>query len=91
MKSMARVLKCDGLLPAITFIFSRVGCEAAGGQLLAAGTGLIPERVNKVTDRIGIGVPSTAAEVRSRRKDLAADQKLLAKYVSAKSAGSSTR
>jgi ATP-dependent RNA helicase HelY len=27
----------DGLLPAITFIFSRVGCEAAVGQLLAAG------------------------------------------------------
>lgn len=34
----------DGLLPAITFIFSRVGCEAAVGQLLAAGTRLIPER-----------------------------------------------
>ncbi len=34
----------DGLLPAITFIFSRVGCEAAVGQLLAAGTRLIPDR-----------------------------------------------
>ena len=34
----------DGLLPAITFIFSRVGCEASVGQLLAAGTRLIPER-----------------------------------------------
>ena len=34
----------DGLLPAITFIFSRVGCEAAVSQLLAAGTRLIPER-----------------------------------------------
>ena len=34
----------DALLPAITFIFSRVGCEAAVGQLLAAGTRLIPER-----------------------------------------------
>ncbi len=34
----------DGLLPAITFIFSRVGCEAAVTQLLAAGTRLIPER-----------------------------------------------
>ena len=32
------------LLPAITFIFSRVGCEAAVGQLLAAGTRLVPER-----------------------------------------------
>jgi ATP-dependent RNA helicase HelY len=34
----------DGLLPAITFIFSRVGCEAAVGQLLSAGVRLIPER-----------------------------------------------
>ena len=34
----------DGLLPAITFIFSRVGCEAAVGQLLAADLRLIPER-----------------------------------------------
>ncbi|MDF3043793.1 MAG: box helicase domain protein [Ornithinibacter sp.] len=34
----------DGLLPAITFIFSRIGCEAAVGQLLAAGTRLVPER-----------------------------------------------
>ncbi len=37
-------LEREGLLPAITFIFSRVGCEAAVGQLLAAGTRLIPER-----------------------------------------------
>ncbi len=34
----------DGLLPAITFIFSRVGCDGAVGQLLAAGTRLIPEK-----------------------------------------------
>ena len=31
-----------GLLPAITFIFSRVGCDAAVSQLLAWGTRLIP-------------------------------------------------
>jgi ATP-dependent RNA helicase HelY len=37
-------LERDGLLPAITFIFSRVGCEAAVGQLLAAGTRLVTER-----------------------------------------------
>ena len=37
-------LERDGLLPAITFIFSRIGCEAAVGQLLAAGTRLVPER-----------------------------------------------
>ena len=33
----------DGLLPAITFIFSRVGCEAAVGQLLSADIRLIPQ------------------------------------------------
>ncbi|HHU10215.1 MAG TPA: RNA helicase, partial [Intrasporangiaceae bacterium] len=37
-------LEREGLLPAITFIFSRVGCEAAVGQLLAAGVRLIPEQ-----------------------------------------------
>ncbi|GGL23979.1 DEAD/DEAH box helicase [Phycicoccus endophyticus] len=34
----------EGLLPAITFIFSRAGCEAAVGQLLAAGIRLVPDR-----------------------------------------------
>ncbi|MFW5469585.1 DEAD/DEAH box helicase [Knoellia sp. CPCC 206435] len=34
----------DGLLPAITFIFSRMGCEGAVGQLLSADTRLIPQR-----------------------------------------------
>ncbi len=33
----------EGLLPAITFIFSRVGCEAAVTQLLRDGTHLITE------------------------------------------------
>ncbi len=37
-------LEREGLLPAITFIFSRVGCEAAVGQLLAAGIRLVPEK-----------------------------------------------
>ena len=36
-------LEREGLLPAITFIFSRAGCEAAVGQLLATGTRLIPD------------------------------------------------
>jgi ATP-dependent RNA helicase HelY len=36
-------LERDWLLPAITFIFSRAGCTAAVGQLLAWGTRLIPE------------------------------------------------
>jgi ATP-dependent RNA helicase HelY len=48
----------DGLLPAITFIFSRVGCEAAVGQLLSAGIRLIPEqeglRIRRlVEERVG--------------------------------------
>ncbi|WP_353950058.1 DEAD/DEAH box helicase [Knoellia sp. S7-12] len=33
----------DGLLPAITFIFSRMGCEGAVGQLLSSDTRLIPQ------------------------------------------------
>ena len=40
------VLELDraGLLPAITFIFSRVGCEAAVSQLLRDGVRLVPDR-----------------------------------------------
>ncbi len=34
----------EGLLPAITFIFSRIGCEAAVGQLLRDGVRLVPDR-----------------------------------------------
>ena len=36
-------LEREGLLPAITFIFSRVGCDAAVGQLLRQGVRLIDE------------------------------------------------
>ena len=36
-----RELDRDGLLPAITFIFSRVGCEGAVGQLLAHDVRLV--------------------------------------------------
>jgi ATP-dependent RNA helicase HelY len=35
-------LNRDGLLPAITFIFSRIGCTSAVRQLLASGMRLIP-------------------------------------------------
>ena len=35
-------LNRDGLLPAITFIFSRIGCTSAVSQLLAGGMRLIP-------------------------------------------------
>ena len=40
---MVLELDRDGLLPAITFIFSRVGCEAAVGQLLGSGIRLISD------------------------------------------------
>ncbi|MGL5865705.1 MAG: DEAD/DEAH box helicase [Dermatophilaceae bacterium] len=42
----------DGLLPAIVFVFSRVGCEAAVGQLLAAGTRLVSPGEGDVIRRI---------------------------------------
>ncbi|HET7304944.1 MAG TPA: DEAD/DEAH box helicase [Segeticoccus sp.] len=42
----------DGLLPAITFIFSRAGCDAAVGQLLAWGTRLIPDEEGRRIRRI---------------------------------------
>ena len=38
---MLTELDRDGLLPAITFIFSRAGCQAAVGQLLSSGIRLI--------------------------------------------------
>ncbi len=41
---VVELLEREGLLPAITFVFSRLGCDAAVGQLLSAGTTLIPER-----------------------------------------------
>ncbi|HET7397117.1 MAG TPA: DEAD/DEAH box helicase [Intrasporangium sp.] len=36
-------LEREGLLPAITFIFSRAGCDAAVGQLLASGQRLVTD------------------------------------------------
>ncbi|WKV16645.1 DEAD/DEAH box helicase [Janibacter limosus] len=39
-----RELDRDGLLPAITFIFSRAGCDAAVGQLLGNDVRLVSER-----------------------------------------------
>ncbi|WP_068317425.1 DEAD/DEAH box helicase [Janibacter anophelis] len=39
-----RELDNDGLLPAITFIFSRAGCDGAVGQLLANDVRLVSER-----------------------------------------------
>ena len=42
----------DGLLPAITFIFSRVGCDAAVRQLLLDGVVLIPDREGEKIRRL---------------------------------------
>jgi len=47
-------LNRDGLLPAITFIFSRIGCTSAVSQLLSAGMRLIPavegERIRRTVE-----------------------------------------
>ena len=47
-------LNRDGLLPAITFIFSRIGCTSAVSQLLANGMRLIPpgegDRIRRTVD-----------------------------------------
>src|SRR5699024_9510170 len=47
-----RELDRDGLLPAITFIFSRAGCEGAVGQLLANDVRLVSEREGERNRRI---------------------------------------
>jgi ATP-dependent RNA helicase HelY len=45
-------LEREGLLPAITFIFSRAGCDAAVGQLLASGMRLVPESDGEANRRL---------------------------------------
>ncbi|MBC9823441.1 RNA helicase [Terrabacter sp. MAHUQ-38] len=45
-------LEREGLLPAITFIFSRAGCDAAVGQLLASGMRLVPESEGEANRRV---------------------------------------
>ncbi|MBB2987629.1 DEAD/DEAH box helicase [Terracoccus luteus] len=45
-------LEREGLLPAITFIFSRAGCDAAVGQLLSGGMRLIDEREGERNRRV---------------------------------------
>ncbi|HEY3732550.1 MAG TPA: DEAD/DEAH box helicase [Streptosporangiaceae bacterium] len=45
------LLDAAGLLPAITFIFSRAGCDAAAGQCLAAGLRLTtPQEAAEIRD-----------------------------------------
>ncbi|MEU4687108.1 DEAD/DEAH box helicase [Streptomyces xinghaiensis] len=54
-------LDAEGLLPAITFIFSRAGCEAAVQQCLAAGLRLNDEparrRVREIVERRTATIP----------------------------------
>ncbi|EWT00881.1 RNA helicase [Intrasporangium oryzae NRRL B-24470] len=45
-------LEREGLLPAITFIFSRAGCDAAVGQLLASGMRLVSEAEGESNRRL---------------------------------------
>ncbi|MBW3085407.1 putative helicase HelY [Austwickia sp. TVS 96-490-7B] len=55
-------LERDGLLPAITFIFSRAGCDAAVQQLLAWGTTLIDEKeARAISDLVHERVSSLSA------------------------------
>ncbi|AKT51905.1 DEAD/DEAH box helicase [Arsenicicoccus sp. oral taxon 190] len=53
-------LERDGLLPAITFIFSRAGCEAAVAQLLAQDVRLVPPeegaRIRRIVEERVAGV-----------------------------------
>ncbi|HEU4332258.1 MAG TPA: DEAD/DEAH box helicase [Lapillicoccus sp.] len=50
----------EGLLPAITFIFSRVGCDSAVGQLLAQNVRLIPDeegdRIRRIVEERVAGI-----------------------------------
>ncbi|GAA3710259.1 hypothetical protein GCM10022399_28910 [Terrabacter ginsenosidimutans] len=45
-------LEREGLLPAITFIFSRAGCDGAVNQLLSSGMRLIPESEGEANRRL---------------------------------------
>ncbi|MGC1206911.1 MAG: DEAD/DEAH box helicase [Ornithinimicrobium sp.] len=59
-------LERAGLLPAITFIFSRAGCDGAVTQLLSRGTRLVPDALSRqirhtVADRVaGLSEPDLA-------------------------------
>jgi hypothetical protein len=55
----------------------RVESDFAAASDLAE-SGLLPERINAVTDRLGIGVPTQAAQVKPRRQGLGQGKQLLA-------------
>nr|WP_080462794.1 DEAD/DEAH box helicase [Actinomyces gaoshouyii] len=56
-------LETADLLPAIVFVFSRAGCEAAVSQAMAGGVDLTTreeaERIREVIDRRTAGIPAT--------------------------------
>jgi ATP-dependent RNA helicase HelY len=49
---VVRALDHDGLLPAITFVFSRAGCEGAVQQLLSSGIRLVDDGVSERNRRL---------------------------------------
>jgi ATP-dependent RNA helicase HelY len=57
----------DGLLPAITFIFSRAGCDAAARQCAMSGTWLTDEderaEIDEVIDQFTANVPAEDLDV----------------------------
>ncbi|MDP9116708.1 MAG: DEAD/DEAH box helicase [Actinomycetota bacterium] len=57
----------EGLLPAITFIFSRAGCDAAVSQCVHAGLWLTDEderaEIDRVTDEMTSAIPAEDLEV----------------------------
>ncbi len=73
--TMVEALDRDALLPAIVFIFSRVGCDAAVSQLLGSGTILTnkPERA-EIAEILGRHTASLgAADLRVLRYDAFAE------------------
>ena len=60
-------LDSEGLLPAITFIFSRAGCDAAVRQCVYAGMWLTAEderaEIDEVVDELTAGIPAEDLDV----------------------------
>ncbi|ACV06430.1 DEAD/DEAH box helicase [Kytococcus sedentarius] len=60
---VVQALHADGLLPAIVFIFSRIGCDSAVRQLLASGTRLISDEEGEaIHDEVEARVLQVAPE-----------------------------
>ena len=65
--TMVRVLEREGLLPCITFIFSRAGCDGAVEQCLAAGLDLTTpgekQQIQHVVDEAAQSLPAEDLDV----------------------------